>query len=121
MIILIGECGSGKTSILNELIKNGYSKDDVVCLKTDQSIDDVKEKAAELGFDAENIKSFYIFVPAEERTKRMLSRGDSIETIQMRMKIDSEKFKGAKETADFVIKNEILEEAVNEIIKLDRG
>lgn len=63
------------------------------------------------------IISFYIHVPAEERTKRMLARGDSIESIQKRLEIDSEKFKNAKEVADFVIENKVLEDAVSEILE----
>lgn len=175
MIILIGESGSGKTSILNELIKRGYKKatnhttrpiredevenpeyvfvskeefnrmwdegkllqrtefdgeyygisteslqDDVVCIQIVSSIQDVKNRAKEQGFDINKIKCFYISVPAEERTKRMLSRGDSIESIQRRMEIDSEKFKGVKDVVDFVVENVKLEDVVNEIIRLDK-
>lgn len=175
MIILIGESGSGKTTILNELVKRGYTKainhttrpmreeeaenpeyvfvskdefnsmwdegkllqraefnneyygmsveslkDDVACIQIADSIKDVKARALELGFDNKNIVSFYIYVPAEERTKRMLSRGDSIESIQKRLEIDNEKFKNAREVVDFVVENNILEDAVEEIIRLDK-
>ena len=175
MIVLIGESGSGKTTILNELVKRGYKKainhrtrpiredeeenpeyifvnkdefnnmwdngkllqraefdneyygmsveslkDDVVCIQIADSIKDVKTRAYELGFNEKNITCFYIYVPAEERTKRMLSRGDSIDSIQKRLKIDNEKFKNAREVVDFVVENKVLEETVEEIIRLDK-
>lgn len=175
MIILIGESGSGKTTILNELIKRGYTKatnhttrpiredevenpeyifvskdefnnmwdegkllqraefnneyygmsvdslrDDVACIQIADSIKDVKAKAFELGFDDKKIVSFYIFVPAEERTKRMLTRGDSIDSIQKRLEIDNEKFKNARDVVDFVVENNVLADTVEEIIKLDK-
>lgn len=118
MIILIGESGSGKASIRNELIKRGY-RDDEVCIQMDSSIEDVKNKAKEQGFDT--VKTIYISVPAEERTKRMLTRGDSVESIQRIMEMENEKFKNAKDIADFVVKNDVLQDAVEEIIRLDRG
>ncbi len=137
MIILIGESGSGKTSILNELVKREYKKaefdgeynaintdslkDDVVCIQIVSSIQDVKNRAKEKGFDINKIKCFYISVSAEERTKRMLLRGDSLDSIQRRMEIDNEEFKNAKDVADYVVKNDVLEDAVEEIIRLDRG
>lgn len=175
MIILIGESGSGKTTILNELEKRGFKKavnhttrprreeeketaeyvfvtkdefndmwdagkllqraefnneyygisseslkEDVACIQIVDSIKDVKAKAFELGFDDRNITCFYIYVPAEERTKRMLARGDSLEGIQKRLEIDSEKFKTAKEVVDYVVENKVVQEAVDEIIKLDK-
>lgn len=172
MIILIGESGSGKTTILNELEKRGYKKainhttrpkrdgekqnseylfvtkeefeqmwtdgkllqraafngeyygistnslkDDVACIQIVDSIIDVKKRAQELGLENMKIVSFYIHVPTEERTKRMLSRGDSIESIQKRLEIDNEKFKNAREIVDYVIENNVLEDAVNEILQ----
>ena len=171
MIILIGESGSGKTTILNELEKRGFQKainyttrpkrdegetseyqfvskeefekmweegkllqraefagenygisvdslqENVACIQIVDSIADVKKRAQELGLGNMKIISFYIHVPAEERTKRMLARGDSIESIQKRLEIDSEKFKNAKEVADFVIENKVLEDAVSEILE----
>ncbi|MBR6033243.1 MAG: AAA family ATPase [Clostridia bacterium] len=175
MIILIGESGSGKTTILNELEKRGYKKainhttrakrpgeennaeyvfttkdefntmwdegkllqraefnneyygissdsirDDVACIQIVDSIADVKERAKELGLGDKKIVTFYISVPAEERTKRMLLRGDSLDSIQKRLEIDNEKFKNVKEVVDFTVENDILEDAVNEIIRLDK-
>lgn len=64
------------------------------------------------------IVSFYIHVTAEERTKRMLTRGDSIESIQKRLEIDSVKFKKARDVADYTIENNVLEQSINEIINL---
>ena len=175
MIIIIGESGSGKTTILNELEKRGYKKavnyttrrkraneeetaeyvfvnkdefnnlwdegkllqraefeneyygisteslgEDVACIQIVDSIADIKNKAMEYGWDESKITSFYICVPAEERTKRMLLRGDSIETIQKRLEIDSEKFRNARDAVDYVVENNVIEEAVDEIIKLDK-
>ena len=118
MIILIGESGSGKTSILNELLKNGYRDNDVF-IQRDLNIQETRDRAQEQGIDT--IKCFYIFVPAEERTKRMLTRGDSFESIQRIMEMENDKLKNAKEVADFVIENKVLEDAVEEIMRLDKG
>ena len=172
MIILIGESGSGKTTILNELEKRGFRKainhttrpkrnenetteykfitkeefekmwsegkllqraefggeyygistdslkEDVACIQIVDSITDVKQRAKQLGLGDMKIVSFYIHVPPEERTKRMLSRGDSLESIQKRLEIDSVKFKQAREVVDYTVENNILEQAADEIIKL---
>ena len=170
MLILIGESGSGKSTILNELEKRGFEKaidyttrkrrekesensdlkflskeefeqmwkqgkllqraeyneefygiatdslkENVACIQIVDSIKDVKQKAKELGKENEKMLTFYIHVPAEERTKRMLKRGDSISAIQNRLLIDAEKFKKVQEVADYMIENEDLEQAVKEI------
>jgi len=174
MIILIGESGSGKTTILNELEKRGFKKainhttrprrnenetteykfiskdefeqmwnegkllqraefggefygigadslkEDVACIQIVDSIADVKKRAEELGKGNMEIKSFYIHVPPEERTKRMLARGDSLDSIQKRLEIDSMKFKKARDVVDYTVENNVLEHAVDEIIKLAR-
>ncbi|MFR8103759.1 MAG: AAA family ATPase [Clostridia bacterium] len=173
MIILIGESGSGKTTILNELEKRGFEKainhttrkprdgeetlkeyefvtkeefeemwkkgklvqraefngeyygisteslkDNVACILIVDSIQDIKDRILELGLNGINIQSFYIHVPVDERTKRMLKRGDNIESIQRKIQIDKEKFKEAREVADFVIENNEIEETVEKIITL---
>ena len=64
------------------------------------------------------MQSFYINVPVEERIKRMLNRGDDLQNIQKRLKIDEEKFKKAEEVVDYVIQNDNLQEAVDKIIEL---
>ena len=48
----------------------------------------------------------------------MLKRGDNIESIQRKIQIDKEKFKEAREVADFVIENNEIEETVEKIITL---
>lgn len=171
MIILIGESGSGKTTILERLCTRGYQRainhttrdkrpseenskemqfvtkpefeklweeqkllqraefngqyygistqslrEDVVCISIVDSVKDIKEKAKALGKENIPITVFYIHVPEQERVKRMLKRGDSIESIQIRMQIDKEKFKRAKEVADYIIENIDLENAVEEIL-----
>lgn len=171
MIILIGESGSGKTTILNELEKRGFkkainhttrpkrktddelneykflSKDefnkmweegkllqraefndefygistdslkpDVACVSITDSVKDIKKRVKELEIKDVDIKTFYIYVPEEERINRMLKRGDSIEQINKRLKIDKEKFIEAREVADYVVENVFLEDAVSNII-----
>ena len=171
MIILIGESGSGKTTILNELEKRGFkkainhttrpkrktddelneykflSKDefnkmwdegkllqraefnnefygisvdslrpDIACISITDSVKDIKKRVEELQIKDVDIKTFYIYVPEEERISRMLKRGDSMEAINKRLEIDKEKFLEAKKVADFTIENVNLETAVNDII-----
>ena len=171
MIILIGESGSGKTTILNALSQRGYKKainnttrpkrqgeeelgeyrfitkqefeklwennqllqraefnkeyygigieslqEDIVCISIVDSVQDIKNKAKELGLEDISIITFYIHVSTEERTKRMLKRGDPIEAIQNRISIDKEKFKEADKVADYTVENINIEETVNEII-----
>lgn len=172
MIILIGESGSGKTTILEELCKRGYErainhttrpkrvseenskemqfvtkiefeklwkenkllqraefngeyygistdslKENVVCISIVDSVKDIQQKAIELGKQDIPLTVFYIYVPEQERVTRMLKRGDSIEGIQTRVSIDREKFKRAKEVADYVIENQQLDKAVEEILE----
>lgn len=93
-------------------------REDVACIQIVDSIADVKKRAQQLGAGNMKIVSFYIHVPPEERTKRMLARGDSLDSIQKRLEIDNLKFKNAKEAVDYVIENDILERAVDEIINL---
>jgi len=171
MIILIGESGSGKTTILNELEKRGFKKainhttrpkrktddelneykflskeefnkmwddgkllqraefnnefygistdslkPDVACISITDSVKDIKKRVEELQIKDVDIKTFYIYVSEEERINRMLKRGDSIDNINKRLEIDKEKFKEAKEVADYTIENVDLEIAVNNII-----
>ena len=171
MIVLIGESGPGKTTILNELEKIGYNKmldyttrpkrekeeqnneyvfvtkeeferlwsqgkllqraeyngefygisaenvsESSCCIQIVDSIPDMREGLKRLGKDLVKMKVFYIHVPAEERTKRMLKRGDSIEAIQERLRMDKEKFKEVEKVADVVIENVDLQKAVNDIL-----
>jgi len=171
MIILIGESGSGKTTILNELEKMGFKKaknhttrpkrktDDelneykfltkeefnkmwdegkllqraefnnefygistdslkpnIACVSITDSVKDIKKRVEELKIKDVDIKTFYIYVPQEERINRMLKRGDSADAINKRLEIDKEKFKEAKEVADFTIENVDLKRTVNDIV-----
>ena len=93
-------------------------REDVACIQIVDSIADVKKRAKELGKESMKIVSFYIHVPPEERTKRMLARGDSLDSIQKRLEIDNVIFKNAKDVTDYVVENDVLEKAVDEIISL---
>ena len=147
MIILIGESGSGKTTILNELEKRGFKKainhttrpkrktddelneykflskeefnkmwdegkllqraefnnefygisrdslkPDVARISITDSVKDIKNRIEELKIRDVDIKTFYIYVPEEERINRMLKRGDNLESINKRLEIDKAKF-----------------------------
>lgn len=170
MIILIGESGSGKTTILKELEKIGYNRikdyttrekregedeqeyifvtkekfeklwnnkkllqraeyngefyglsaenidENSCCIQIVESINDIKEGLKRIGKENIKIKVFYIHVTAEERTKRMLKRGDSIEKIQNRLIIDKEKFREVNKIADEIIENIDLNKAIDDII-----
>lgn len=175
MIILIGESGSGKTTILKELEKRGYraainhttreprdeelekgeyiflSKDkfeemwnanqllervefggeyygissdsladDVVTIQIVETIPMIKQKIKELGKENVNLSVFYISVPSEERIQRMLKRGDSIDSIQKRIAIDKEKFTHVQDVIDYVVENDDLQRAVEDIIRLSK-
>ena len=172
MIILIGESGSGKTTILNELEKRGFKKainhttrpkrktddelneykflskeefnkmwnegkllqraefnnefygisidslkTDIACISITDSVKDIKKRVEELNIKNVDIKTFYIYVPEEERINRMLKRGDSLEAINKRLEIDKEKFREAKTVADYIIENIELDTAVSSILE----
>jgi len=172
MIILIGESGSGKTTILNELEKKGFKKainhttrpkrktddelneykflskeefnkmwnegkllqraefnnefygisidslkTDIACISITDSVKDIKKRVEELNIKNVDIKTFYIYVPEEERINRMLKRGDSLEAINKRLEIDKEKFREAKTVADYIIENIELDTAVSSILE----
>ena len=101
-------------------ISTNSLQDNVACIQIVKSIEDVKQRAQELGRQDAKIVSFYLYVPAEERTRRMLVRGDSIEMIQKRVKVDNGKFKEAKDFVDYVVENKTdnVEQTVEEIIRL---
>ena len=176
MIILIGESGSGKTTILNKLVEKGFEKainhttrlprdnekntneykfiskdefnkmwengellqraefnneyygistsslkDNVVCISIVDSVKDIKNRAKELNIKNVNIITIYVYVSEQERINRMKQRGDTEESIATRLKIDKEKFKKAKEIADFTVENIYIDETVNKIIKLTKS
>ena len=71
-------------------------KDNVVCNQIPDSVTDVKKRAKEFGMQNMKIITFYVHVPAEERTRRMLARGDSIELRQKRWKLITKSLKMLK-------------------------
>lgn len=176
MIILIGESGSGKTTILNKLVEKGFEKainhttrakrdneentkeykfinkdefnkmwengellqraefnneyygistsslkDNVVCISIVDSVKDIKNRTKELDIKNVNIITIYVYVSEQERINRMKQRGDTEESIQTRLRLDREKFKKAKEIADFTVENIDIDETVNKIIELTKS
>jgi hypothetical protein len=49
--------------------------------------------------------SFFIETPERERMRRMLWRGDAVDTIIERLKLDREHFAGVETCVDYVIEN----------------
>lgn len=92
--------------------------DNIASIMIVQSILDVKNTIQRLNLKNVKLKSFYIYVPEEERVKRMTKRGDSIEAIQKRLMLDKEKFKNVEKVADYTVENKNLEETVQKILKL---
>ncbi len=92
--------------------------DNVVSIMIVQSILDVKNTIQRLNLKNVKLKLFYIYVPEEERVKRMTKRGDTREEIQKRLMLDREKFKNVKKIVDYTVENEKLEETVQKILKL---
>lgn len=82
------------------------------------SIQDIKDKLKVIGKLDLNPICFYIHVSPEERTKRMLKRGDSLDYIQKRVAIDKEIFKQVDLVADYIVENIELEKTVEKIINL---
>lgn len=53
-----------------------------------------------------NIVSFYLRVSPETRRERMLGRGDSIESVEKRLRNDAIVFAGSESMVDYVLENE---------------
>lgn len=92
-------------------------KENVACIAIVQSIKAIKDRAKELGIEDVNIVSFYVYVSEEERRRRMRHRGDSEEYIEKRLVKDREIFNDASKVASYVIINDDLNRAVEEIIE----
>ncbi len=120
MVILVGECGSGKSSIERALIeKFGYEKmtdtDHIfarfheagrkkkVCTLTPE---EVRKLRVRKGRRLENdIDVFYIKVSRRDRLIRMFQRGDDIDEVFSRDKTDMERYRDIEKEADFVLPN----------------
>lgn len=91
---------------------------DCVFISIVNAVKDIKERLEELNITDMKPVCFYISATPEERTKRLLKRGETIGYIQTRIAIDREKFEKVNEVADFVIENTNVDAAVNKIIEL---
>lgn len=68
-----------------------------------------------------NVKAFYLKVPRDIRESRMISRGDSLESVKRRLELDDEHFKEVEELCDYTITSLTLDETVNQILKVMGG
>jgi guanylate kinase len=90
--------------------------DDRVVIVEPSGMRDLKQ------IDGLNIVSFFINSPERERLIRMAKRGDEIMEIFRRIISDSGTFKNVEKEVDFVINNQDLDKAVDEIIeKIEKG
>ena len=116
MVILVGECGSGKSSIERVLIeKFGYEKmtdtDHIfarfheagrkkkVCTLTPEEVRKLRVRTG----SQNSIDVFYIKVSRRDRLMRMFQRGDDIDEVFSRDKTDMERYRDIEKEADFVL------------------
>lgn len=111
MIILIGECGCGKTEIERVLIqKYGYKKRNrkngkkTVCILTPDEFRQIKRKLQNK--KGMNVCVFYIKVPRKDRLVKMFQRGDDIDAAIHRDRIDLRRYQGIEKEVDFVLNND---------------
>lgn len=121
MVILVGECGCGKSSIERALIeKYGYEKiPDTRNVFAQWNEGDQKKKVCTLTPEEvrklRNIKGwqprydidvFYIKVPRRDRLMRMIRRGDDIDEVFCRDQTDVKRYRNIEKAADFVLPNQ---------------
>ena len=118
MVILVGECGSGKSSIERALIeKFGYEKmtdTDHIFARFHEAgrkkkvstltPEEVRKLRVRTG-SQNSIDVFYIKVSRRDRLMRMFEGGDDIDEVFSRDKTDMERYRDIEKEADFVLPN----------------
>lgn len=122
MIILVGECGCGKSSIEKalvdmygyETISDSHSFPDIseipdqtntVCTLTPKEVRKLRKKTEGGGQPEYDMYVFYIKVPRRDRLIRMFLRGDDIDEAVKRDRIDIAQYRNIEKEVDFVLKN----------------
>lgn len=116
MIILVGECGCGKSAIEKVLIeKYGYEravsytskqkeqyKKNTVCVLTPHRLKQLKNN---LDKDELDMHIFYIKVPRKDRLIKMFQRGDDIDEAIERDRVDTSQYDGIEKQVNYVLNN----------------
>lgn len=66
----------------------------------------------------ENITAIHIKVDERERMIRQLERGDEVDEVIRRIYTDRNDFAGVEEISDYIVTNESVPQAINDIVKI---
>lgn len=95
------ECGSDN-HIFYGTTKDQYKKN-TVCILTPYGLKQIKSNLDKDGLD---IHIFYIKVPRKDRLIKMFQRGDDVDEVIERDKVDIKQYDGIEKQVDYVLNNE---------------